>query len=82
MNSSFTQMRNLEGVINLKKKKRQNVKKLWLEKVELIFKWYWVAAKYVKVNVNVTQMRNLEGVINLKKKKDKMWKNYGWRKLS
>ena len=23
-----------------KKKKRQNVKKLWLEKVELIFKWY------------------------------------------
>ena len=39
------------GGDKLEKKKRQNVKKLWLEKVELIFKWYWVAAKYVKENV-------------------------------
>ena len=37
------------------------------------------------MNSSFTQMRNLEGVINLKKKNkqtNKMWENYGLRKLS
>ena len=36
------------------------------------------------MNSSFTQMRNLEGVINLKKNKqtNKMWENYGLKKLS